>query len=436
MLNMGFADAVEKILGAIKSKDKFQFVLFSATVPKWVKDVASKWMSPKHHTINLVGEKTAQTATLVEHLCICCSVPQRQETIGDVVKVYGRDGSCIIFVDTKAEANDLAVNSTLSEMCQVLHGDIVQSQRELTLAGFRQRKFKVLVATDVAARGLDISGVDLVIHIRPPRDRDTFIHRSGRTGRAGERMGFADICFLRLDFNFRPLGRSGTSIVFCTQSELRELKRIEQQCGVRFKRVGPPQLSEKVTSAADVAKERIVKVDDSNIDLFRKHAEELIEKMGALKAVAASLSYLSGYSDRMEVRSLLASLIGYKTILIRAATPIHSPRYVLNFLSRFDEKLPVKMIRLCQDGSAVADLPEGLADQIVGKHGPVEIAIPESLPELADDPRESMARSSSFSDRRGSGGGAGGRRGSERRGGGRGSSRGGNYSRRGSSAFT
>ena len=94
MLNMGFADAVEKILGSIRAKDKFQFILFSATVPKWVKDVAAKWMSPKHHTVNLVGEKTSQTATLVEHLCICCSVPQRQETIGDVVKVYGRDGSC------------------------------------------------------------------------------------------------------------------------------------------------------------------------------------------------------------------------------------------------------------------------------------------------------------------------------------------------------
>jgi ATP-dependent RNA helicase DDX21 len=185
MLNMGFSDSVEIILKAAQSKTKFQFLLFSATVPQWVRDVATKWMTSNHTIVNLVGENSLQTATLVEHLSLCCSAPQRVETITDIVKVYGRDGSTIVFADTKAEANDMAVNSCLSEQCQVLHGDIVQSQRELTLAGFRQKRFKVLIATDVAARGLDISGVDLVIHLRPPRDRDTFIHRTGRTGRAG-----------------------------------------------------------------------------------------------------------------------------------------------------------------------------------------------------------------------------------------------------------
>ena len=133
MLNMGFADSVEKLLSAIGGK-KFQMLLFSATVPKWVKDVAKKWMSD-HKVVNLIGENASQTATLVEHLTLCCPVAQRQETIADIVKVYGKGGQCIVFADTKAEANDLLVNSSLSESCQVLHGDIVQSQRELTLAG-------------------------------------------------------------------------------------------------------------------------------------------------------------------------------------------------------------------------------------------------------------------------------------------------------------
>ena len=76
---------------------------------------------------------------------------------------------------------------TLSEIigARALHGDIAQAQREATLAGFRDGKFSVLVATDVAARGLDISGVELVIQVEPPKDPETYIHRSGRTGRAG-----------------------------------------------------------------------------------------------------------------------------------------------------------------------------------------------------------------------------------------------------------
>jgi hypothetical protein len=238
-------------------------------------------------------------------------------------------------------------------------------------------------------------------------------------------------------------GRSGTSVVFCTQTELRELKRIESQCKIKFKRIGPPQLTDKVKSAGEVAKEKISQVDITNIELFQTAADELVATMGAAKAVAASLSLISGYTDRIEARSLLASLIGYKTIQIRGPASIKSPRYILNFLSRFDEKIPVKGIRLCTDGSAVADVPEGLADQITSsdmRHGTMQITIPQTLPDLLDDPRDSQPRSSPFSQRDGGGqwgggnstprrnsgrrGDGGGRSGSDVRGGGGGGRRG------------
>ena len=146
--------------------------------------------------------------------------------------------------------------------------------------------------------------------------------------------------------------------------ELRDLKRIEKQCGIKFKRIGPPQMCDKVDAAVDMARERILNVDEKNIELFSRPAEELVKTLGPVKGLAAALSFLAGYSEQMEARSLLASLVGYKTIQITGQRPIFSPRFVLNFLARFDEKMPVKGIRLCEDGSAVADVPVGLADMM------------------------------------------------------------------------
>ena len=105
--------------------------------------------------------------------------------VTDLVKAYGACGRTIVFTETKNDANELAGALSDATGARALHGDIAQAQREVTLAGFRSGKFGVLVATDVAARGLDISGVELVVQTEPPKDPETYIHRSGRTGRAG-----------------------------------------------------------------------------------------------------------------------------------------------------------------------------------------------------------------------------------------------------------
>jgi len=94
-------------------------------------------------------------------------------------------GQSIIFTSTKAEANQLLLSEKIKNKIEVMHGDIAQNQREVTLKRFKEKKFSCLVATDVASRGLDIPSVDLVIQIEPPKDPETYIHRSGRTARAG-----------------------------------------------------------------------------------------------------------------------------------------------------------------------------------------------------------------------------------------------------------
>jgi ATP-dependent RNA helicase DDX21 len=98
---------------------------------------------------------------------------------------YGGVGQTIVFCSTKQEANSLLLSDKIKKDIEVMHGDIAQNQREVTLKRFKEGKFSVLVATDVASRGLDIPNVDLVIQVEPPKETETYIHRSGRTARAG-----------------------------------------------------------------------------------------------------------------------------------------------------------------------------------------------------------------------------------------------------------
>ncbi|KAK2098543.1 Nucleolar RNA helicase 2, partial [Saguinus oedipus] len=152
------------------SEDNPQTLLFSATCPHWVFNVAKKYMKSTYEQVDLIGKKTQKTAITVEHLAIQCHWTQRAAVIGDVIRVYsGHQGRTIIFCETKKEAQELSQNSAIKQDAQSLHGDIPQKQREITLKGFRNGSFGVLVATNVAARGLDIPEVDLVIQSSPPK---------------------------------------------------------------------------------------------------------------------------------------------------------------------------------------------------------------------------------------------------------------------------
>lgn len=139
--------------------------------------------------------------------------------LADLLMVYGGDGRSIVFTQTKADANQLILTDKIKQDIEVMHGDIAQNQREVTLKRFREGKFNVLVATDVASRGLDIPNVDLVIQVEPPNDVETYIHRSGRTARAG---------------------REGTCITFYDKKNQYMINQIEEQAGIRFKMIGVP----------------------------------------------------------------------------------------------------------------------------------------------------------------------------------------------------
>uniref|UniRef100_A0A4W5RHR8 RNA helicase n=1 Tax=Hucho hucho TaxID=62062 RepID=A0A4W5RHR8_9TELE len=306
MLDMGFAEQVEEILSASYQKDSEsnpQTLLFSATCPPWVYVVAKKYMRPTYEHVDLIGKKTQKAATTVEHLAIACHWSQRAAVIGDVVQVYsGSHGRTIVFCETKKDANELSMNTSIKQSSQSLHGDIPQKQREITLKGFRSGTFEVLVATNVAARGLDIPEVDLVVQCSPPKDVESYIHRSGRTGRAG---------------------RTGVCICFYQRKEEDQLRYVEQKAGITFKRVGVPTANDIIKSSSKDAVRFLDSVPPQAIEYFRVSATKLIEERGAVDALAAALAHISG-ATALEQRSLLNSDAGYTTMAMNCSQELHN----------------------------------------------------------------------------------------------------------------
>ena len=234
--------------------------------------------------------------------------------------------------------------SSISRDCSVLHGDIAQAQREVTMAGFREGKFQVLVATDVAARGLDISGVDLIIQTQPPKDSETYIHRAGRTGRAG---------------------KVGTVITFFMKNDHGTLAQLERSAGIHFERIGNPQPVDIVHAATEQALVAMREVHREVFPMFQEAAERILKDKEPVDVVAAALAVITGYTEPFKSRSLLGSAEGYTSLLLKSDREIFSPGYVKGALRGFlseEEIGRVRDIAICTTGGAVVDLPADIAE--------------------------------------------------------------------------
>jgi ATP-dependent RNA helicase DDX21 len=165
MLNMGFKEDVDQLMANIKTQcaETPHFMLFSATVPSWIKGLAHTYLKPTWKMIDLAKDLAGKTQKNINHLSINCPFHNRMQTLADILVIYGGNAQTIVFCPTKAEANSLLLSDKINKSIEVMHGDIAQNQREVTLQRFKEHKFSTLVATDVAARGLDIPTVDLVI---------------------------------------------------------------------------------------------------------------------------------------------------------------------------------------------------------------------------------------------------------------------------------
>ncbi|KAJ4843899.1 hypothetical protein Tsubulata_047955, partial [Turnera subulata] len=285
MLRMGFVEDVELILGKVQDVSKVQTLLFSATLPDWVKNISTRFLKPTKKTIDLVGNERMKASTNVRHIVLPCSASAIPQLIPDIIRCYSSGGRTIIFTEKRESANELA---GLLPGARALHGDIQQSQREVTLSGFRSGKFMTLVATNVAARGLDINDVQLIIqkHI-----------------------------FIVLD---------------ALEEQAILGLRIERESGVKFERIAAPQPADVAKAVGAEAADAITQISDSVIPAFKSAAEDLLSTSGlsAVELLAKALAKASGYTE-LKSRSLLSSMENYVTVLLEAGKPVYTPSRVL-----------------------------------------------------------------------------------------------------------
>ncbi|CAL5082428.1 unnamed protein product [Urochloa decumbens] len=410
MLNMGFVDDVELILGKVQDVTKVQTLLFSATLPDWVNKLSMRFLKRDRKTVDLVGNEKLKASASVKHLALPCNKAARAQVIPDIIRCYSHGGRTIIFTETKDNASEL---SGLIPGSRALHGDVVQAQREVILAGFRGGRFQVLVATNVAARGLDINDVQLIIQCEPPRDVEAYIHRSGRTGRAGN---------------------TGVAVMLYEPRYKHSVSRLERESGVKFEHISAPQPTDVAQSAGTEAADAIAGVSDSVIPVFRQQAEQLLSSssLSAADLLAKALAKAVGYTD-IKKRSLLSSMEDYTTLHLQTGRPMWSPGFAFTILKRFmpEEKLAdVKGATLTADGTGVVfDVPAAdVEDYIQASESAAQVTIDEvkQMPPLQE--REQNSGGGRFGRGGGSRFGGGGRGGGGRFGGG-GGGRGGGGSR-------
>lgn len=248
MLRMGFIDDVEWILE--KTPAKRQVALFSATMPAQIRRIASKYLNnPEHVTVK---SKTS-TASTIRQRVWPVSGAHKLDAITRILESEPFD-AMIVFVRTKTSTIDLAEKlSARGYACAALNGDIAQNQRERTIENLKKSKIDIIVATDVAARGLDVSRVSHVINYDIPTDVESYIHRIGRTGRAG---------------------RHGDAILFVAPREKRLLFAIEKATGKAIEQMELPSNELINERRVNRFKQRITDtLDEIDLSFF----EELVD---------------------------------------------------------------------------------------------------------------------------------------------------------------
>jgi ATP-dependent RNA helicase DbpA len=181
MLDMGFQEDVSKILKALPPKR--QTVFFSATFSESIRDLSAKYQKEPLHV--RVRDDGADAAAQTEELVVHVADPQKLATLSWLLTRYPHD-SALVFANMKVSVAAIAKSlSSMGVSVASLHGDLEQRDRDLVLAKFRNGSTRVLIATDVAARGIDLEKLDLVVNFELPKQPEIYVHRIGRTGRAG-----------------------------------------------------------------------------------------------------------------------------------------------------------------------------------------------------------------------------------------------------------
>jgi superfamily II DNA/RNA helicase len=364
MLSMGFQEQVETILSTTPQEK--QTMLFSATMPRWVERIANKYQNnPKK--VDLVGNDDAVQNTTVQHVAVKISPNHRTKVLADLLTVVAPERA-IIFTRTKRDCDELALALIGRGLAaEAIHGDLAQAQRERALESFRSGNARVLVATDVAARGLDIPDIELVVQHHFPQDSESYVHRAGRTGRAG---------------------RAGMAVVLYTNREERDLRRLEHDTGAHFARQDPPKPGDVQRASAKNAGLDVRRVNEAVIAPFREEASALLEEFGE-DALARALAYIAGVTQVQKPQSLITGEEGFTTVALTAQR-MGIPKAVAVLAGALN--IPARSlgkIREVRGGGVVADVPTELVQTLLTRDlEDVTVSLVETLPEIMEERAE------------------------------------------------
>ncbi len=272
MLDMGFIDDIEKILK--NANEERQTLLFSATMPPAIRKLSNKYMTkPEHVTI----DKGEVAAPSIEQVYYKVLEKNKLESLTRIIDSETLDLG-IIFCRTKKGVAELTESlQARGYMADGLHGDLTQSQRDVVMKKFRKSTIEFLVATDVAARGIDVQNVTHVINYDIPQDPESYVHRIGRTGRAG---------------------REGIAITLVTPREMKHLRSIEREIKNPIPARGIPSIEEVVEKQQEGWKAQIVQLiedDEQDDSLYSSLVADLLGEYPSDKVVS-SLLKLAFYS--------------------------------------------------------------------------------------------------------------------------------------------
>lgn len=269
MLDMGFMDDIQSILKLVP--DERHTMLFSATMPANIQKLAQQFLRNPEH-VSVIPKQVS--APLIDQAYIELHEKQKFEALSRLIDMEAPD-LAIIFGRTKRRVDELAeALQKRGYAAEGLHGDLSQNQRDNVMRKFRDGSIDVLVATDVAARGLDVSGVTHVINFDLPQDPESYVHRIGRTGRAG---------------------KEGTAWTFVTPREIDHLHFIEKVTRHKINKKPLPSLAEAIEGKQKMTAERILDVlqNDTQAE-FKGLAIQMLEQYDSVNLLAAAMKLLTG----------------------------------------------------------------------------------------------------------------------------------------------
>ncbi|MFC0471638.1 DEAD/DEAH box helicase [Halalkalibacter kiskunsagensis] len=277
MLNMGFIEDIETILKEVPTER--QTLLFSATMPKRIEKLAQQFMSNPQ----LIAVKSKEvTMENIEQQYVEVHEKEKFDVLSRFMDIHSPE-LAIVFGRTKRRVDELSeALIKRGYRAEGIHGDLNQAKRDSVLRKFKGGLIDVLVATDVAARGLDISGVTHVYNFDLPQDPESYVHRIGRTGRAG---------------------KSGLALTFATPREMDHVRVIEQVSKKKMAKVQKPTHEQAIKGQQELAVEQLRSlIASGDADNYRKAAKDLLQETDAATALAAALKLLTKEPDTTPVR--------------------------------------------------------------------------------------------------------------------------------------